>query len=490
MGTLFNHIYSKDGKIFLKADHECEHVIVKEGVKTIANYAFDDCRAKKVKLPNSVQTIAPNAFLRARQLESIVLQEGITTIGSYAFQYCSKLREITLPHSLQNLGNNAFYCCDKLAVININGNFTWSEDWLSENPFGLLNEIEKITNTNPNFVIEDGALYNSQKTILFRVPVKQLELLLPNALKYIAANACKKCRYIPSIQFPKSIEYIGKGAFCGCESIREIEIPTTITHIPDSCFALCYHLAHLKLHEGIEEMRSDAFMGCSELEFIDYPKGHEVRMNQLLRSAGYEPTKRSPLIYTEYCHAIKLMLQARNIEYLPSIFNEESQLVIQGNKTVFGKEVILSELTKFFISAQDAEKFIYDIVLHRHLGVDQVEVLRDVKRGKLFILLLIKDGYVHTMAIHGSFYGRNENSLFSEQEIDYNEHVEPVANQMPCMHCGVLSENLEWVKVKHDSFFGGTHGHLSICPKCKRQIEFIETLHYSANRDKDLFDLL
>ena len=38
--------------------------------------------------------------------------------------------------------------------------------------------------------------------------------------------------------------------------------------------------------------------------------------------------------------------------------------------------------------------------------------------------------------------------------------------------------------------FGGTPGHLSICPKCKRQIEFIETLHYSANRDQDLSDLL
>lgn len=107
---------------------------------------------------------------------------------------------------------------------------------------------------------------------------------------------------------------------------------------------------------------------------------------------------------------------------LPSAtFNEESQLVIQGNKTVSGKEAILSELTKFFISAKGAEKYIYDIVLDRHLGVDQVEVLRDVKRGKLFILLLIKDGYVHTMAIHRSFYGRNENSLFSEQEIDHNE---------------------------------------------------------------------
>lgn len=490
METLFNHIYSKDGKIFLKADHECEHVIVKEGVKTIASDAFDSCRAKRVTLPNSVQTIAPNAFLRARQLESIVLQEGITTIGSYAFQYCCELREITLPHSLQKLGNNAFYCCDKLSVININGNFTWSEDWLSENPFGPLKEIVKISNTNPNFVIEDGALYNSQKTILFRVPVKQLELQLPSTLKYIAAYACKKCRYIPSIEFPKSIEHIEEGAFCGCESIREMEIPTTINTISSSCFALCYRLAHLKLHEGIEEIRSDAFMGCSELEFIDYPKGHEARLNQLLRSAGYEPIKRSPLMYTEYCAAIKLMLQARNIEYLPNIFNDDSQLVIQGNKTVFGKEAILSELTKYFITAQGADKFMYDIVMHRHLGVDQVEVLRDAKRGKVYILLLIKDRYIHTMAIHGSFYGQNENSLFTEQDIDYNEHVEPVGNQMPCMHCGVLSENLEWVKVKIDSFYGGKHGHLSICPKCKRQIEFTETLHYSANRDKDLFDLL
>ena len=484
MQKLYNHTYSHDGKIFIKADHDCEHVIVQEGVIAIASFAFDSCRAKQVTLPNSVQIIKRDAFLRAHQLKSIVLNEGITTIESYAFQYCDSLREITLPHSLKELGENVFYGCAKLAVININGTFTWSKDWLSNNPFGLIYEIEKITNTNPNFVIEEGALYNSQKTILFRVPVKQLELQLSSTLKFIAAYACEKCRYIPSVLFPQSIAYIGKSAFCGCESIREVEIPATITTISDSCFALCYRLAHLKLHDGIEEIHRDAFMGCSELEFIDYPKGHEVRLNQLLRSARYEPIKRSPLMYTEYCAAIKLMLQARNIEYLPNIFNDDSQLVIQGNKTVFGKEAILSELTKYFITAQGADKFMYDIVMHRHLGVDQVEVLRDAKRGKVYILLLIKDGFIHTMAIHGSFYGRNENSLFTEQNIDYNEHVEPVGNQMPCMHCGVLSENLEWVKVKIDSFYGGTHGHLSICPKCKRQIDFIETLHYSANRDK------
>lgn len=52
------------------------------------------------------------------------------------------------------------------------------------------------------------------------------------------------------------------------------------------------------------------------------------------------------------------------------------------------------------------------------------------------------------------------------------EAVEAEPNRMPCLHCGSLSEDLDWYKLNHDEGPFAHIGTVSVCPHCKKQAEF------------------
>ena len=492
------HTYSEDGKIFLKADHDSTEVIVKDGTEVIASAAFDSCRVKNIVLPSSVRVIEDDAFLRAHELEEINLPEGLTSIGFAAFRFCENLRSITLPHSLTHLGAYAFYGCSRLHTLIINGSFTWEDAWFDSNPFcvhwgyynpfGYIQSISCIKNTNSNFVVEDGALYNADKTVLFRCSVKNTKITLPSTLEYIIEFAFENCRYLEKIDLPSNVFFVGKDAFSRCYSIREFVIPKSVHSIPDGCFSLCTNLAHLKLHKGIDEIEREAFFGCNKLEFIDYPRGLEKRLSMLMMDSGYEPVVHSPLRYSEYCTDIVEMLKWRGIDGLKKIADENAKLVIQGVETISGIDNIINELSTRFVQPQEDRIIRYSVALHQYLGIDCVRI--DISRKKItkespnwMLLIYINGEKISTFILGHSLHG-----IGRKREFPWDKINEPgtvyfrVPNQMPCMHCGKLSEELLWVNVSSDCKMGGSRGVLSFCPDCHMQVQYEETLHYIANR--------
>lgn len=489
------------GKQFLHAESNCKKVIVKEGTESIASSAFDSCRAETIILPNSLREIEDEAFLRAHQLKELILPEGLESIGFAAFQYCSSLQEITLPKSLKNLGAYAFYGCQKLQTIHINGTFTWNEAWFDKNPFnphwgyynpfGYLQSIKYITNTNPNFVVKDGALYNAEMTVLFRCSVLNTKINLPDSLEYIIEFAFDNCRYLEKIELPKQLHFIGKSAFSSCSSIREVIIPPAINRIPNSCFSLCKNLAHLKLHKGIEDMEEDAFFGCDQLEFIDYPKGHEERLYSLLNESGYEPVVHSPLQYTEYCKVMLRILMMNCWDDLRMIASDDVRLVLQGEKTVSGVDSVIIELSARFAGIIDPNPNNHAIKLHRNFGVDYLVISlfnkESLKHSELQFLFHIEHGKMTTIIVGTDLYGVSKKGKIGWNKIDsVKNSIVSIPNQMPCMSCGRLSEELSWVVIGADSSMGGYRGVLSFCPHCHEQIQYKETLHYISNRSEDI----
>ena len=76
-------------------------VIVPEGVHTIGDQAFYECRAMKtVTLPSGLKEIQGEymgAFYGCTGLTSIVLPESVETVGNGVFYGCSNLLEVTMP---------------------------------------------------------------------------------------------------------------------------------------------------------------------------------------------------------------------------------------------------------------------------------------------------------------------------------------------------------------------------------------------------------
>ena len=92
-------------------------VLYKSDMKTLFIYPAGKTE-KYYTTPNSVTSIAGNAFSYNKNLTSIIISDNVTDIGYFAFYECSKLTKITLGTSTASIGSGAFLECPSLSIIN------------------------------------------------------------------------------------------------------------------------------------------------------------------------------------------------------------------------------------------------------------------------------------------------------------------------------------------------------------------------------------
>lgn len=87
-----------------------EHIYLHDGLKSIGDYAFQDCNSLGgITLPNSVTKIGKGCFAHCDYLKKgVTLSDAITEIPEEAFADCGYLHEIKLPAELKRIGYRAF----------------------------------------------------------------------------------------------------------------------------------------------------------------------------------------------------------------------------------------------------------------------------------------------------------------------------------------------------------------------------------------------
>ena len=92
-------------------------VVIKDGVKSIGNYAFYNCqKLKSITIPDSVTCIGNLAFEGCISLTTITLPDSITEIGYGAF-YNSGLKHLTIPDGVTEIFNFTFDRCPDLETV-------------------------------------------------------------------------------------------------------------------------------------------------------------------------------------------------------------------------------------------------------------------------------------------------------------------------------------------------------------------------------------
>ena len=92
-------------------------VVIKDGVKSIGNYAFYNCqKLKSITIPDSVTCIGNWAFEGCISLTTITLPDSITEIGYGAF-YNSGLKHLTIPDGVTEIFNFTFDRCPDLETV-------------------------------------------------------------------------------------------------------------------------------------------------------------------------------------------------------------------------------------------------------------------------------------------------------------------------------------------------------------------------------------
>ena len=219
-----------------KSDDDITSVSIPDTVKRIGYQAFAYCsNLQSIQLPDSVEEIGYDAFIDTgyyrnkdnwdngvlyignalididQDVKDIVVREGTTIIADDAFSKfgSNTIDTITIPKSVKYIGKTAFSRAVDKAIT--------------------------VSPENPYFCVENGVLYNKEKTLLFKCPTEKTgSLVLPDSVKEIAPRAFENSR-LTSVVMPEGLTKIGIESFSD-SSIKNLNIPSSVTEIGQDAF--------------------------------------------------------------------------------------------------------------------------------------------------------------------------------------------------------------------------------------------------------------
>ena len=192
-----------------------------EGLETISSSAFTMTGITNLSLPNSLTTIGDEAFSACSSLTSLSFGNGLISLGKKAFFNDQKLTgSVTLPASLTTFGEGAF-----------SGYSRWSFNG---------NDLSDIIidSNNPNFVNENGVVYDKDKTkvIAYASASSNSSLALPSSVSEIGDYGLTNADNLTNLILPSSLTKIGDYGLSGNSKIATLNIPSSITYIGNRAF--------------------------------------------------------------------------------------------------------------------------------------------------------------------------------------------------------------------------------------------------------------
>lgn len=327
-------------------------IVVKEGITSIGEGAFCNMNnLKKVVLPKSLKVINQQAFLKSTKLSSVNFPKNLEAIKYNAFGHTA-LKKVKLPAKLKVLDSSVFSSCTKLKTIKFNENLETIKDHaisdtkitsvtitknikeISALAFSNNNNLKKITvesgnkyfavddgvlfnkdktnlilypakktgksyeipkkvteiskyafsyaaglssftveSGNKAFSVEDGVLFSADKSKLMRFPVgkKDEEFTVPDSVKEICEYAFYRCK-VEKVTLPDDLEKLDSYAFLECSKLKAISVPDKIFTVGTCAFSKCSSLENATVGDGAWYIESGAFMDCTNLKNVKIGK--------------------------------------------------------------------------------------------------------------------------------------------------------------------------------------------------------------------------
>ena len=277
---------------------DIKRIIIGDGVTTIGQHAFTDCRSlTSVTIPNSVTTIGGAAFSDCSSLTSVTIPNSVTTIGAFAFIRCTSLTSVTIPNSVTTIERYAFGDCESLTSVTIPNSVTT----IGESAFTNDNaKIIWLTNTPPagyGYGNVRGRIHyvaNDLYTDLSNTKVYPYlsSIFEVNGIKYVPVSPSERtcdaidCAYTGEpyeVKINKKVNYKGVDMTVreinpytayDCAKIKKAYIDIDGS-IGDKAFSCCDILSAVDIAK-VNDIGNDAFSGCTNLASVDIKAGNNI----------------------------------------------------------------------------------------------------------------------------------------------------------------------------------------------------------------------
>ncbi len=265
-------------------------VDISDGVTSIGNYAFFQCRLTSITIPENVTTIGSSAFYGCSSLTSVTIPNSVTSIEYAAFEGCSSLTSVTIPNSVTSIGDYAFFACSGLTSVTIPNSVTS----IGSSAFSGCSSLTSVTIPNSVTSIGDAAFSDCSSLT---------SITIPNSVTSIGAHAFSGCSSLTSVTITGSSvisidyyafrdckiqeihftgtleEWMGKSwnpsmfsssyaLYINNSLVTNVVIPNGVTSIGQNAFSGCSSLKNVILGSSMKLLESGAFYGCAAIETI------------------------------------------------------------------------------------------------------------------------------------------------------------------------------------------------------------------------------
>ena len=266
-GGLYNKEMTR--LIYCAIKRDSEVLEVPDGVISVSKHSFYNCKnLRKIIIPLSVKIIENNPFsnLPNMRLENksphFIFKDGAlynkTMTTLFYYEHGTKSKKLVVPEGVRIIGRHSFYNCQKIESITIPS----SVKIIGYNPFANCSTLSLI-NHSPEYVYENGALYDKQRTelIYYSIPSPAETFVVPITVKKIGRSAFFGCKNLKKVIIPEGVSIIERSSFANCINLSEVSIPDSVTILGEWAFVNCTNLNAITLHDNTS-IEGHTFLNC------------------------------------------------------------------------------------------------------------------------------------------------------------------------------------------------------------------------------------
>ena len=233
-------------------------------------------------------------------ITKIVIESGVTSIGDFAFSSFMSVTGVDIANTVTRIGERAFSGCMMLKTINIPASVSEIGECAFSTNIGSLSNLSEITvdSSNKYFTVVDGILYNSAKTIMYKIPSKAniTSLQVPESTIAIRKEAAAACSSLEEVNLPESVASVGAKAFADCSKLSKVVVNNrdcmlSLGSVPDN------EGLQLFGYKGTNVELYKQNNGCKNIEFVPLDSESETLTATLSKTSyTYDGNEKNPTV--------------------------------------------------------------------------------------------------------------------------------------------------------------------------------------------------